>query len=223
MQYQKSKKVFTYILLFLVIGTINNKHLNNINFLRIHKITITGMDEENNFELRNKLDFLKISNLFFLDKVKINNIVNSNDLVEKYTIFKKYPSSLQVKIYETNFLAYVKKNDDIFFLGSNGKLIKTKDMSKNIPNIFGNFDNKNFFRLKKIIEEIDFKYNDIKNIFFFKSGRLNIETHSGLLIKLPKDKIKKSLELVIKILNNDDFKEVKEIDLRQSNQVIING
>ena len=96
-------------------------------------------------------------------------------------------------------------------------------MSKNIPNIFGNFDNKNFFRLKKIIEEIDFKYNDIKNIFFFKSGRLNIETHSGLLIKLPKDKIKKSLELVIKILNNDDFKEVKEIDLRQSNQVIING
>ena len=223
MQYQKSKKVFTYILLFLVIGTINNKHLNNINFLRIHKITITGMDEENNFELRNKLDFLKISNLFFLDKVKINNIVNSNDLVEKYTIFKKYPSSLQVKIYETNFLAYVKKNDDIFFLGSNGKLIKTKDMSKNIPNIFGNFDNKNFFRLKKIIEEIDFKYNDIKKIFFFKSGRLNIETHSGLLIKLPKDKIKKSLELVIKILNNDDFKEVKEIDLRQSNQVIING
>ena len=223
MQYQKSKKVFTYILLFLVIGTINNKHLNNINFLRIHKITITGMDEENNFELRNKLDFLKISNLFFLDKVKINNIINSNDLVEKYTIFKKYPSSLQVKIYETNFLAYVKKNDDNFFLGSNGKLIKTKDMSKNIPNIFGNFDNKNFFSLKKIIEEIDFKYNDIKNIFFFKSGRLNIETHSGLLIKLPKDKIKKSLELVIKILNNDDFKEVNEIDLRQSNQVIING
>ena len=47
--------------------------------------------------------------------------------------------------------------------------------------------------------------------------------HSGLLIKLPKDKLKESLDISIKILNDNKFKNLKIIDLRQKNQVIING
>ena len=72
-----------------------------------------------------------------------------------------------------------------------------------------------------MIDKIDFDYKDIKNLFFFKSGRVDIETISGVVIKLPINQFKSFFKLVIKILNDDQFKNVKEIDLRQKNQVVL--
>ena len=89
--------------------------------------------------------------------------------------------------------------------------------------IFGNFENKNFFELKKIIDDSTFDYNQIKNLFFFPSGRWDIETISGLLIKLPKNNIKLSLERSMKFLGSNHEKKINKIDLRQQNQIIIDG
>ena len=222
MPQKKNKKILIYFFLFLIIEKINNKDLNKIDFVKVNKIIVTGLEDKDNLELTNNLNFLKFSNLLFLKESKIDKIINSNTLVEKYSIFKRYPSTLNIKIDKTKFLAQIKKNGNIFFLGSNGKLIKTSELKSNMPFIFGNFKNESFFELKKAIDQTNFNYDQIKNIFFFKSGRWDIETKNGLLIKLPAKEIKKSLELSINILNNDK-KKIKEIDLRQSNQVIING
>ena len=124
MPQQKSKKIFLYIFLFFFIGTLNNKNLNNINFLKISEIKITGLEEDKILELINNLDFLKFDNLFLLNKKKIDEIVRSNNLVEEYSVFKKYPSSIYIEIKKTEFLAYVRKNDNNFILGSNKKLVE---------------------------------------------------------------------------------------------------
>ena len=100
-------------------------------------------------------------------------------------------------------------------------MIKSNKIVKDIPFIFGDFRIENFFQLKKAITKSNFNFNEIKNLFFFKSGRWDIETESGLLIKLPKENIQQSLELSQKILNKND-KKIKIIDLRQHKQVIIN-
>ena len=55
-----------------------------------------------------------------------------------------------------------------------------------------------------------------------RTRRWDIETKSGLLIKLPKDNIDKALELVLEILRKDPTNELNKIDLRQQNQIIIN-
>ena len=60
-------------------------------------------------------------------------------------------------------------------------------------------------------------------IYFFKSGRWDLETKSGLIIKLPNKDIKRSLQLVTEILNNDNQNNIYKLDLRQQNQIIING
>ena len=49
--------------------------------------------------------------------------MESNYLVDSFSIFKKYPSSLNVNIDKTIFLAQISKNGKIYNLGSNGKLI----------------------------------------------------------------------------------------------------
>ena len=130
MHQQKSKKIVIYLILLLTIGTFNNKNFDDIDFMTIKKIDIVGLDEQNNIELMNKLNLLNINNLIFLDKFKTSEIINSNSLVEKYSVFKKYPSTLSVNITKTKFLAQVKKNGNFFLLGSNGKLTLTKKIKK---------------------------------------------------------------------------------------------
>jgi cell division septal protein FtsQ len=47
--------------------------------------------------------------------------------------------------------------------------------------------------------------------------------NNGILIRLPKDKIKDSLQIVTDILSKDQQKLINYVDLRQHNQVVING
>ena len=84
MPQKRSKKILLYFFLFLLIGTLNNKNLKNINFLEVNEISVTGLDEENNIQLTSKLNFLKFKNLFFLNSNNIKEILNTNNLVENY-------------------------------------------------------------------------------------------------------------------------------------------
>ena len=161
--------------------------------------------------------------MIFLDKSQIIKIISSNTLVEKFFVFKKYPSTLNIEIKKTEFLAQTKKENKNFFLGSNGKLTKTVNFRSDIPYIFGEFKNKDFFELKEAIDETKFKYNQIKKLFFYKSGRWAIEMNNGLLIKLPRKGIKESLKLLTIFLDHNKKKKIKEVDLRQNKQIIING
>ena len=144
-------------------------------------------------------------------------------MIEEYQIFKKYPSSIEIQIVKTNFLANVFDNNKNFLLGSNGRLIDTKERINQLPNIYGKFINKEFFDLKKIIDRSNFSYDKIKNFFYFPSGRWDIELDSELLIKLPKDNLEGTVNLFIDILGNEKFKDSKILDLRQKDKVVING
>ena len=220
---QKNKKILIYIFLFLVIGTLNNKNFNKFDFGRIENISVKGLDEKNNFTLLKKLYFLENKNIFFIDKIEIEEIIKEVSLIEKYSVFRLYPSSLNIKIEKTNFLAVLNRNGDRFFLGSNGKFIKSDKFEQNLPNIFGEFKVENFFKLKNAMDKANFDYDKVKNLFFFKSGRWDIETKNDILIKLPNKDIKRSLELFINFSKMKNLDEIKEIDLRQNNQIITNG
>ena len=76
--------------------------------------------------------------------------------------------------------------------------------------------------MKNAIDETNFNYNEVKNLFFFKSGRWDIETKNGIVIKLPKEKIKNSLQVFVDILSKDQQISINNVDLRQHNQIIIN-
>ncbi len=219
----KNKKILFYLFLFLIIGTLNNKNLSNINFSKINLINVTGLSEKTNLELKNSLNFLKANNIFFLDEYKIKEILNSNNLIQKYSVHKKYPSTLNIKLEKTEFLAQIKKNGEFFYLGANNKLTKINDVRKDIPFIFGDFETDDFNLLKKAIDESEFNFKEINNLFFFKSGRWDIELKNGLLVKLPKKNLNKSFDLVVKFMKMKHENKIYIIDLRQNNMIITNG
>lgn len=220
---RKSKKILIYLFLLIIITTFNNKNFNNINFGKIDNIFIKGLEERENFQLIENLNFLKNKNILFLNRVRIKNVIEKNTLVEKYSVFRLYPSSLNIVINKTNFLAVIKKNGNSFLLGSNGKMTITYETNHNLPFIFGDFNIENFFELKKAMYETKFDFDEVKNLYFFKSGRWDIETKNGLLIKLPKKELNKTLKYLINFLKTENLNEIKEVDLRQNKQIIING
>ena len=218
---QINKKIIFYISLVIILGTFNNKNLKNFDLPKINMVNIEGIEFNDNEYLK-IMNLIKLNNLLFIQKSQIKEILNSNNLIEEYEVFKKYPSSIEIKIEKTNFLASTNINGKNYLVGSNGKFINTKDYSQNLPFIFGNFETEKFLEFKNIILQTDFKYNNIKNFYYFPSGRWDIEMISGVLIKLPIIGIKESLNLSIDLLEDKEFSNIKILDIRQKNQIVIN-
>ena len=223
MHQQISKKIYIHLFIFFLLGTFNNKNFLELNLPRITSFEVTGLTEIENDKIYQELNIFEESNLFFLKKKDISEIINSNKIVEKFSIFKNYPSNLVINIKKTKFLAYTKINNLNFYIGSNGNLIKTRDNQTGLPFIFGNIEIKEFLRLKKIIDNSSFNYNNIKNLYYFKSKRWDIETKDNLIIKLPIKKLEASFEMLLMLYKKQEFKDFKIIDLRQNNQVISGG
>ena len=222
MHQRKSKKILIYFFLLFLVGSINNVSLNNFNFKKINFIKVSGLGDEENSLLLENINDLDLNNIFFIDVEKIKNEIEVNSLIEKYYIFKKYPSSINIDIEKTKFLAKINNGGQIFLVGSNGKLTENNYSNYQLPFIFGNPTIDDFLNLKKIIDQSKISYDEIKNLYFFSSKRWDLELRNTTIIKLPGNNINNSLSTALKFLNGNDFKDVKVIDARIKNQIILN-
>ena len=217
MQQRKSKKILIYFFLLLVVGSINNINLNGLKFQNINNININGLDIKNKLILLKDIENFNLNNIFLINKIDLKDKIESITLVENYSIFKRYPSSLDINIDKTQILAKINKNGQIFYIGSNGKFIKNNSLNNESPFIFGNPEVFEFFKIKEIIDKSKISYTKIKNLYFFPSKRWDLELIDNTIIKLPSDNINLALNLAIEFLNDHKF-----IDARIKNQIILN-
>jgi cell division protein FtsQ len=63
-------------------------------------------------------------------------------------------------------------------------------------------------------------FSNLKELSFFPSGRWDILTDKDILIKLPQEHIVAPLNLSKELINNDNFKDFKFIDLRIKNHLV---
>ena len=217
-----SKKIFIYLFIFLTLVTVNNINLSRSFLPTVSTIEIFGLNEVENNQILRNINEIRKNNIFYLDKKKISEIIYSNKIVDKLFIMKNYPSKLKINIEKTNFIAFTKKENLNYYIGSNGNLIKAKNLQINLPFIFGNVDIEEFLEFKKTIDNSSFNFSDIKNLYYFKSKRWDLETEDGLIIKLPYQQIKSSLNILSKFSKHEDFKDIKMVDFRLKNQIIVN-
>jgi len=217
MQQRKSKKILIYFFLLLLVGSVNNINLNTLELQSINNINIVGLEVRDESSLHQNIKNFNLNNIFSISKIDLINEIESNATIEKYSIFKRYPSSLDLKIKKTNFLARINKNGQIFYIGSNGKFIKNNFLNNQLPFIFGSPNVDEFFKIKKIIDESKISYTEIKNLYFFPSKRWDLELIDNTIIKLPHHNENIALNLAIEFLNDNKF-----IDARIENQIILN-
>ena len=221
MQQQKSKKIFIYFFLLLVVGSINNINVNKLKIKSVNDINIIGLDIKDKLILLKQIKNLNLNNIFSINKEVLINEIESNSLVEKYLIIKKYPSSLEINIEKTKFLAKINKNGQIFYLGSNGKFIKNDFSNDKLPFVFGNPDVIEFFNIKEIIDKSKITFKEIKNLYFYPSKRWDLELKNNTIIKLPSDHTNLALNLAIEFLYDNKFNDNKIIDARIKSQIIL--
>ena len=222
MHQRKGKKILIYFFLLFIVGSINNISLNNLKLKKINYININGLGKNDNAILLQEIKNLNLDNIFLINKNEIINQINVNSLVENYNIFKRYPSSIDVNIKKTKFLARINNNGKIFLIGSNGKLTENNFSSNQLPFIFGNPNIHKFLEFKKIIDQSKISYDEIKNLYFFSSQRWDLELKNNVIIKLSKNYTKESLNLALEFLYSDEFRDVTIIDARIKNQIILN-
>ena len=222
MHQQKGKKIFIYLFLMTLVGSINNLELNNYKIFEIRNIDISGLTNSENSEIKKKIKNLNLKNILLLNRFELSQIIDSNPLVQNYEIIKIYPSSIDIKIIKTKLLAKLNKDGKTLFLGSNGKLSENNFSKISLPFIFGNPDSDNFLNLKNKIDESKFSYVEFKNFYFFPSGRWDLELKNNILIKLSTNKINDSLDYAFDFMKNNNIDDFKVIDLRVKNQIILN-
>ncbi len=222
MHLRKSKKSFIYFFLLIMFGSINNINLRNIEINKIKSIKVDGFENKENRIITEKIADLKLDNIFFLDDEKIKKILETNPLVEKYNVFKNYPSSIKIFIVKTKFLAKINIDGNIFIVGSNGKLSENYQGNNELPFIFGKPNIDEFLKFKKIFDKSKFEYSQVKNLYFFPSKRWDIEFKNNKILKLPEKSEDISLDHLFEFLNNKKFSNIKIIDARIKNQIILN-
>ena len=222
MQQRKNKKILIYFFLLLIVGSINNINVNELKLKRINDINIIGLDIKDKLILLKQIKNFNLNNIFSISKSDLINEIESNSLVEKYFIFKRYPSSIDINIEKTKFLAKINKNGKNFYLGSNGKFIKNYFSNDQLPFIFGNPEIIDFFNIKEIIDKSKISFTEIKNLYFFPSKRWDLELRNNTMLKLPNENTNLALNLAIEFLYDNEFKDNKVIDARIKNQIILN-
>ena len=221
-------KIFFYLILFILLSTQITKNKNiKINFnTNLNNIEVIGLSDENNLKVYQSLKFLLTKNIFLVNKNDFQNILKKNNLVESFYIKKIYPNLIKIKIKQTKLLAITNKNGKKFFIGSNGKLIPDSQVEASyneLPFVYSKSNYINFIKLKEIIDESEFQFEQIESFYYFPSNRWDIKTKDGFLIKLPEKNIEESLKFAVLIKINEEFKDKKIIDLRISNNIVLSN
>ena len=205
-----------------MLGSITNNEINIQKFYEIKNIIVSGLNENDNNKILSDLKEFNSKNIYQIDANEIKKIINSNPLIDNYRIYKNYPSILKIKLEQTKFLAKINYDDGQFLVGSNGKLLKNNSSRYDLPFIFGKPDVKEFLEFRKNIDSSKFSYDQIKNIYFYPSKRWDLELKDNIILKLPKNDIKLSLNRAFEFINDKNLKNNKTIDLRVKNQIILN-
>ena len=224
------KKLYRIILLLLIfsflttyspkeINVLSNKSflfkIENIEIINNYLISANTIDE--------KMNKIYGKNILFIKRKDIQSLLSSIDFLKKIEVRKKYPDTIIIKVYETKLVAVLFKKDQKYLLDSSSNLIpfNTNDLLKNLPSVFGEGAEKNFINFFKKLEKNNFATKRIKNFYYFQIGRWDIQLLNDQKIKLPSNKTTEAIQQIIELLDREDFKKYKVIDLRINDKIIV--
>ena len=218
-------KLYLYFFFFIFLSSIFNfEILNNYhNKFSLKKININGLpiDEKKNIQI--ELDKLKNENIFSLKKDKVlEKLVNFNYLETIY-VNKVIPSSININISKTPVLGKTIINGKKFYIGKNGKFINSNLLSEqnNLPSVFGDFQIDEFINLIKKLKKHEIDIENIKRYYYYKNKRWDLLFFNNLTLRLPSKRVEESIKIYKKLLDNNDLMNIKIVDLRVSNQIIL--
>ena len=173
------------IALFITLSTVSSQQK-----IVFSKFKLKEINVENNFLIKEKeIKELLIpvidKNLIFLAHSDVEELLIKNSLIESFNIKKKYPNSLQIKIFEKKPIAILLDKQNKFYISEKIDLIEFDKLidDKNLPYVLGNREEFEVFY--NSLKTINFPFEIIKKYTLFETNRWDLETMNKKIIKLP--------------------------------------
>ena len=226
------KKTYVIVLLIvclILLTTFNQTSLNNIKikknyFFKVKNIEIVNTSLIKEEEIKSKLSYILGKNILNLNKQEIKNSVLGINFLKDIEVKKKYPDTILIKVKETIPLAILIKKEKRYLIDSESNLIffdKNVISYNNLPNIFGENAENYFKDFLQHLKDNNFPDKNIRNYFYFRSGRWDIKLVNGKTIKFPINKVAAAIKESMELLKRPDFADYNIIDLRVSGGVIV--
>ena len=223
MKTKKNLFIWIFIFIFLSTYSLNSIQKKKISFFLIKKINVEGLLNVNRYDLESALEEFYGKNLIFLNREKLNKIGSNFSFIKEIKINKIYPSTLNIIVKENKPLGIlIEKDKKILLLENGNEILNFKlNAEKNLLFVKGEGARKKFHKFYEILETTNFKIELIHELNHFDVNRWDIVLKNGKVVKLPTDRIVRSIEKFISIYDKDNFSNFKIFDFRINGQLIL--
>ena len=218
-------KLYLYFFFFIFLSSIFNFQIfdNYQNKFSLKKININGLPYNEKKNIQIELNKLKNQNIFSLKKDKVLEKLTNFNFLETIYVNKVIPSSININISKTPILGKTIIKGKKFYIGKNGNFINSNLLSEqnNLPSVFGDFQIDEYINLIKKLKKNEIDLANIKRYYYYKNKRWDLLFSNNLTLMLPSKRDEESIKIYKKLLDNNDLMNIKIIDLRVSNQIIL--
>tara|TARA_Y100000816_G_scaffold285474_1_gene265169 strand:- start:1188 stop:1856 length:669 start_codon:yes stop_codon:yes gene_type:complete len=178
----KKKKIYFYIFFLILLSTPLNLKYDSF-FKEVFKIkNIKIIPNEFVFE---EVYNLLNQNIFKLNKSSLKNFLNKYTYLKSIEIKKIYPNSLEVLVTKSSPIAIINNQLSFTYLGDNGKVFKENKEYSSIPILKGDIDIPKAIVVLNLLNKSLYKLENIKEIIFFPTNRINIILNDSKILKFP--------------------------------------
>ena len=178
----KKKKIYFYIFFLILLSTPLNLKYDSF-FKEVFKIkNIKIIPNEFVFE---EVYNLLNQNIFKLNKSSLKNFLNKYTYLKSIEIKKIYPNSLEVLVTKSSPIAIINNQLSFTYLGDNGKVFKENKEYSSIPILKGEIDIPKAIVVLNLLNKSLYKLENIKEIIFFPTNRINIILNDSKILKFP--------------------------------------
>jgi len=223
----KINKIILLLSIFIFLTTYSPKEIvffknSNIFFFKIKNIEIVNNEKISKSDITKKLKHIYKKNILFISNNEIQKPLKAINFLEKIEVKKKYPNTIIIKIFETQPIAILIKNNKKYILDTLSNLIAfdEKPTYKDLPNVFGKGAESDFINFFTQLKDGKFPRNKVKSYYYFQINRWDLKLFNGQIIKFPNNKRVEAIQQSVELLNRKDFKNYKVIDLRISGKIV---
>jgi len=225
------KKLYRIIILLAVLTFLTTYSSSKFNFFtekkntffKIQNIKIVNNHLIDENKIIEKLTEIYNKNILFIERNDIEKPLKSIEFLERVEVKKKYPDTIIINVYETKPVAIFFKENSKYLLDNSSNLIPFNEslFSDNLPNIFGEGAEKDFVNFFNQLGNNNFPKQRVKNFYYYKIGRWDLELSNNQIIKFPASKMVEAIQQSVELLTRKDFENYNVIDLRIHGKIVV--
>ena len=225
------KKFYRIIILLVTLTFLTTYSPNEFNvfpkkknfFFKIQNIKVVNNNLIDASEIIEQLTEIYEKNILFIERDDIERPLKSIGFLEKIEVKKKYPNTIIINVYETKPVAILFKENSKYLLDSSSNLIPFNESIPfdDLPSIFGKGAEKDFINFFNQLGNNNFSTKQVKNFYYFKIGRWDLELLNNRIIKFPISKVPEAIQQSVELLARKDFGNYNIIDLRIHGKIVV--